>query len=220
MDTSLMQLWKLTLLLFTGSQWKAQAKMDLWFCCFPNIFHTVTRGEKIHNCDICGKSYPRLSTLKLHKKTHRTTKEFQCLYCNQQYGAGGKRNIVSAVLLIKLWTNIHFSFWQIVHLKNSQLRLLTWREPIQICHASISTTNMMTVSTLWFLSKHWLSSVYCGKAGGLEASEQLKEGGETHEQKSTITTTTTALLEASSFAFPHWMLMFLSSTTIPTNPVH
>jgi len=54
----------------------------------------VHRGEKIHNCDICGKSYPRLSTLKLHKKTHRSTKEFQCLYCNQQYGAGGKRNIV------------------------------------------------------------------------------------------------------------------------------
>ena len=52
-------------------------------------------SEKIHNCDICGKSYPRLSTLKLHKKTHRSTKEFQCLYCNQQYGAGGKRNIVS-----------------------------------------------------------------------------------------------------------------------------
>ena len=176
MDTSLMQLWKLTLLLFTGSQWKAKAVMDLCFCCFPNIDNNFTRGEKIHNCDICGKSYPRLSTLKLHKKTHRTTKEFQCLYCNQQYGAGGKRNIVSAILLIKLWTNIHFSFWQIAHLKNSHLRSLTWREPIQICHASISTTSMMTVSTSWFLSKHWLSSVYCGKAGGLAASEQLKEG--------------------------------------------
>ena len=104
MDTSPTQLWKLTLLLFTGSQWKANAVMDLCFCCFPNIDNNFTRGEKIHNCDICGKSYPRLSTLKLHKKTHRTTKEFQCLYCNQQYGAGGKRNIVSVILLIKLWT--------------------------------------------------------------------------------------------------------------------
>ena len=44
-------------------------------------------------------------------------------------------------------------------------------------------------------------------------------GIKTNEQKSTITTTT-ALLEASSFASPRWMLMLLSSTTIPSNPVH
>merc|ERR1712210_414286 len=62
--------------------------------CLSRLILLLHRGEKIHNCDICGKSYPRLSTLKLHKKTHRSTKEFQCLYCNQQYGAGGKRNIV------------------------------------------------------------------------------------------------------------------------------
>nr|XP_020634225.1 zinc finger and SCAN domain-containing protein 31-like [Pogona vitticeps]XP_020634226.1 zinc finger and SCAN domain-containing protein 31-like [Pogona vitticeps] len=48
-------------------------------------FHRTPRGEKPHDCSVCGKIFRRRSDFKNHQRTHTGEKPYSCLNCGKKF---------------------------------------------------------------------------------------------------------------------------------------